>query len=93
MPWSKSNAAWALFLGTAAPGFFQWKRPVTMRWTTRKRSSSIAHTTRFPSRRKPSTRRPSAVDRGGSHVRSREGLRTRIFRRTRPVRRRSRAST
>lgn len=59
-------------------GFFtaHCSRPATMRWITRKRSSSKANTSRLPMRLSPVTRLPTIADTGGSTLRTTNGLTT-----------------
>jgi hypothetical protein len=79
VPVGKSKPAWACFRGTAAPRGRHLNRPVTIRWNTANRSSSISQTIRFPMRRSPRTDFPSSAETGGSYVRSSDGERMRTF--------------
>ena len=77
-PPGKSKAASPMRPGIFAPAFFHCSRPAIIRCSTKKSSPSKAKTIRFPSRRSPSTRAPTASLGRGSTVRRRKGL----FRRT-----------
>ncbi len=70
----KSNDASPTFAGDLVPSGRHLNRPAIIRWKTRKIFPSISHTMRFPRRRSPTTRRPSAALSGGSTVRSSDGL-------------------
>src|SRR5207247_8602316 len=73
-PVGKSDEARPTLAGGLVPSGRHRKRPAIIRWKTRKVFPSISHTIRFPKRRSPTTLRPSAAFRGGSTVRSSEGL-------------------
>jgi len=90
VPSGKSRAANPPFLGTAARGAFQCRRPAIIRWSARKTGTDSAapsgvpehaassNTIRFANRRMPSTRLPATASKGGSTVRSKKGLTTRM---------------
>src|SRR5262245_18017825 len=84
VPVSKSNAASPSLPGIFAPGAFQCSRPAIMRWITRWRSPSSPRAIRLPIRRSATRARLSAARRGGSTVRSTNGLRIRIASSRRP---------
>src|SRR5712691_3954943 len=93
VPFGKSKAARPSFAGIFAPEGSHRSLPAIIRWMTMKRSSSVAMTIRFPTRRTSRILFPSSCDGAGSTVRRMNGLARRRRVSGCPRRRSRRAST